>query len=511
MKSGKNFYKKMNLILRSFFKSVRKEIPMKASLKKLLFISLFGLLISFNACSGGGDGGGGSATPPATEFGGTTPPPSSPPPPSGPGPLSPPMGPPGSDLTGDEGLSALPGATGGTSPVVAIDPTTGNPVVAWIENDAPGSSVSKVYCWSWNGREWIHLGNGIRAGIGSIEPNSLSLALTSTGQPVLAWSEDDGSNPGGPMSNIYVRRWDTGTSSWQNYGTDFLSAYPTQATTPGGMPTFVTPTSHPSLALYPSDYPIVAWEELTVDGQKVFVKQWTGTAWEDSDSAPLTDPPFLTITLGPSLVVRGSGNPVLTYAGLDGIRVYSLVARHWTSYAGIPLKALGTESEHARFPSVKVDSSNNPILVWWESSIRDSMGIRSPENIYARKWNSGTWNNIGPDSGKVSNIMQIFDTILGVRTEVGDAFMFQNNLVLDNDQNPIVSWGQNSDGTHIRHWNGREWQNLTGTPIPPRASYSSLGIGYPSMAFDGGNNAVVVVWSELRGPAPVIYVRRIPL
>lgn len=474
---------------------------MKASLKKLLFISLFGLLISFNACSGGGDGGGGSATPPATEFGGTTPP-SSPPPPSGPGPLSPP---PDSD-----GLSAIPGYTQGTSPVVALN-SSGNAIVAWFENDAPGSGVAKVHCWRQSGTTWQHLGEGIRGASGIMEENSLNLAVGSDGNPVLAWVEQAGTGAS-TTSNVYIRRWDG--SAWQPYGTPgFLSAV-AETSQP-------TPVVHVSMELNPTtNNPVVAWRELYESSPGlyadygVFASRWDGSAWQSMGAAPFEGIGFLLgINEGPNLAMQSTGNAVLTYpvfgsGGTGGIRVFAWDGMTWAPYMTSGpgyLRALGSDSRYAN-PATALDAANNPFVIWWEAPAfpSDPTAPIPPFNIYARQWDGSSFVPVGAESGKVTNIT------------TSGTMRYSSTPIVDNTGRPLVVWGQ-ADGIHIRRWNPSAtpaaWQDISGTPLHVGAvsGTSFLEASNPAVAYDSAHNTITVVWSEFNGTARVIYVRRISL
>ncbi len=475
---------------------------MKASLKKLLFLSVFTFLISLTACGGSGGGGAGSPTP--TPSPGATPPGSgtTPPSPAGPSSMVPP---PDSD-----GLSAVPGLTQSTSPVVAVD-GSGNAVVAWIENDAPGSGVSKVYCWRQNGTTWQHLGDGIRGGNGLIEPQSLNLVLKSDGNPVLAWVEEEAGSVN--AANVYVRHWNG--SSWQQYGTPFLSAVPNP--TVGGTP-LETHAAHVSLKLEPSGNPVVAWREIydnpampgVYGSYGIFVYRWSGTAWGPMGTNPIEDVNIPGIYEGPTLAMQSTGNPVLVYVAPDpdpgaGIRVRYWDGASWPTYSSGNLNALGAPMDGLhKFedPTVILDSDNKPWVGWWEQI--SGGATPSPRNLYTRHWTGSTWESFGANSGRVSSI-----------TASGDAWPYHTVPILDRSGNLVIAYGQ-SDGVHIRRWNPTAtppaWQDVASTPLAIRASaFATLSMATPSIAYDPAHNAVVIAWSELNATAQHIYVRRVSL
>jgi hypothetical protein len=111
--------------------------------------------------------------------------------------------------------SALSTASSAYTPSLALD-SSGNPVVAWHESDG---SVVNIYVQRFDGTNWVPVGTGGLSGSSAASSNALnpSLALDSSGNPVVAWHEYDGSN-----SNIYVRRF-AGTY-WANVGSGVLGA-----------------------------------------------------------------------------------------------------------------------------------------------------------------------------------------------------------------------------------------------------------------------------------------------
>ncbi len=103
-----------------------------------------------------------------------------------------------------DAFSGRPGKTQGTNPVLAID-ANDNPVVAWLEPQqivVDGKKIYEVFLTRWNGSGWQAPIGPISANPGTTSASSLQLVLDSSGTPILAWSEEDGS--GG--SRIYVYR-----------------------------------------------------------------------------------------------------------------------------------------------------------------------------------------------------------------------------------------------------------------------------------------------------------------
>ncbi len=135
-------------------------------------------------------------------------------------------------------LSANPGSTDGSFPSLRLD-GNGSPILAWQESDG---TADNIYVWRWTGGMWESLGTGLSAHGGATHARNPSLALTPTGEPVVAWSESDGTT-----ESIHVRHWKNG--SWQTVGGVLrVNGVNERASTP-------------SLQVDSAGVPVVAWEE----------------------------------------------------------------------------------------------------------------------------------------------------------------------------------------------------------------------------------------------------------
>jgi hypothetical protein len=131
-------------------------------------------------------------------------------------------------------------------PTVAID-STNSPVVAWEEVNA---DKVKVYVKRWNGSSWVTLGGAVNDTGTDANTGSLSIAIDSANNPVVAFGVRPGSvSPSNP--DIFVKRW-TG-SSWVKIG--------------GVVDRFVENSAgFPSLVLTSQNKPVVAWHEQKISG-----------------------------------------------------------------------------------------------------------------------------------------------------------------------------------------------------------------------------------------------------
>ena len=141
----------------------------------------------------------------------------------------------------------------------------------------------------------------------SADISSRSLVLDSSGKPVVAWTESDGTS-----YNIYVKRWD-GTA-WQQVGATFLDANPDQN------------AREPAIALDSSGKPVVAWTETDGTSNNIYVKRWDGTAWQQV-GATFLDANTNQNAFSPSMALDSSGKPVVAWRESDGTSTNVYVKR----------------------------------------------------------------------------------------------------------------------------------------------------------------------------------------
>jgi Bacterial Ig domain len=262
--------------------------------------------------------------------------------------------------------------------------SNGNPVVVSAEVVAEPYN-SNIYVMRWDGTAWVRVGTEALNIDLQRSPSGVSLALDSSGNPVVAWSE--WSESGGTSSDhVYVKRWN-GTA-WVLVGNDFLDSNNNQF------------AGSPSLALDPSGNPMVAWYEAdgSTTSNKIYVKRWDGTAWvpvgtgfkDETTNRPAYDP---------SLVLDSGGNPVVAWRETF-VSSSNVFVNRWNGTAWIPVgkSSLKANTKGGAYDfSLALDSDGNPVLAWLE------FGSITKNHLYVSRWNGSTWNSVGDssvDSGK---------------------------------------------------------------------------------------------------------------
>jgi hypothetical protein len=245
------------------------------------------------------------------------------------------------------------GAINGTTildaygPAVAIDGTTGQPVVAWYEGAA-------VWVKRWNGSsQWVTLGNGTTIGTNQTVTNDhVSLAMDGA-TPLVAWQ--DGPHPASgaapPGFQVHVTTSAGGTAPWMAQG--------------GAIFVNSADTYHPSLAL-DGHTPVLAFYEYEacptcprlVQVMR-YVNGWTQVGNRELNRAAGQ------LASEPQLRVTGSGRYAVTWQESpvkNTVHVSSWNGTSWIPLESSMLRASGS----AVTPALTVDGAGVPVVAWSE-------------------------------------------------------------------------------------------------------------------------------------------------
>jgi hypothetical protein len=317
-------------------------------------------------------------------------------------------------------LSANSGSTGAVRPSLALD-GDGNPTVAWDESDGTNRNI---YVQRWTGSGWSPVGPGVlSANTGDTDAFHASLALTGSGDPVVAWHEEESG-----IENVYVHRW-TGTG-WVPVGPGLLSAN-------GG----ATAAQEPSLALDPAGNPVVAWHEYDGETINIHVQRWNGSSWSGvggllSANLIAEPEPDNTHAFEASLALDEAGEPMVAWREFDG-SAYNIYVRRWNgsnwSSVGLGRLSASDSPTSAIRPSLAL-YDGDPVVAWEESG-------ESTTDVHVRRWNGDDWTEVG------SGMLSALDGATAARGP---------SLALAASGEAVVAWQEGdgiADGVFVRREN----------------------------------------------------------
>jgi hypothetical protein len=300
--------------------------------------------------------------------------------------------------------------------VIALD-NAGNPTVAWaedVDNTPRNYAKLQIYVKRWVGGEWQIIG-GAGLGVNSaLSASNPSMALDSSGRPTVSWIEYD-VEPFDRTGNAYVKRWNGAT--WELLGNAPLNGVP------GNTP------SDTSVSLDASGNPVVAISETGADGTRLFVKRWTGTAWQTLGNSPLNV--NMNNTVGDaSLALDANGRPTVAFVEHRS-QIFRIYVKRWTGTAwqllGNGYVKINEKDINAFSPSLALDSSGSPVLAWHEKN-------GNLFDVYAARWVGSAWEQLSDAPVNVSSPSEADSPA----------------VALDLIGNPTVAWvGPNNDGINI--------------------------------------------------------------
>jgi hypothetical protein len=377
---------------------------------------------------------------------------------------------------GGSGSGGGVSATGGSSThsSVAID-SQGRPWIAWEEL----GSQQAIFLRTWNGSAWVEVGGSATgAGLSLVGGGNTgpSLALDSSGHPVVAWTHNLG---------IHVRRWDG--SAWAPYG-DSATDYG-----------IVTGPScfQVKLALDHSDQPVVSWmfapptTNLPLPSQ-IYLKRWNGTLWEElggsASGGGISN--ALYNAESPDLALDSAGNPIVTWLNSDVPGTNRILLKRWsgTAWEGIGGSDSGNgihgPGSWGDNPSIALDSAGRPMVAFNEYALSGG-GLGE---IYLRRWDGMAWSGLGGS-----------DTMGGISAANGQGARYPS-LKMGPSDHPIVAWQNGplfvTDEVYLRQWDGTAWVGLSGSETGGGVSQTpTVSSGFVSLALTPTGDPGVT-WTE---------------
>ncbi|MFE8600264.1 Ig-like domain-containing protein [Archangium violaceum] len=335
-----------------------------------------------------------------------------------------------------------------------------------ITDSAGNALVVPSTPWSFQLPHWYSFGGPLHAVGGNTLLKDTAMALDGQDNPVVAWSEEVTT---GGRTSIFIYRWD---------GNAFTPIGSALNGTPSGS------AYKPALVLDGNGNPIVAWQESDGFNENIYIKRWTGTAWQfvgpgslsavnDTSSSPVATP-----ARNPSLAIRGNN----IYVAWDEMNAEGFSSIHvWKSVNGGPLTSAGAYDGlvHAvhRFtsatkPSLVLDSNGQPLVAFQEQTLENT----SPTNIYVMR--------LQPDDSWAYAVPPFYgdDTngyvYGGLSVSSGATPARDCSLAIDAQDNLYLAWSEvsHTDGPNdiqvFRSSGPQSWERI-GSPLNAYGGYTN--------------------------------------
>jgi hypothetical protein len=281
---------------------------------------------------------------------------------------------------------------------------------------------------------------------------------------------------------------------WEEVGTGSASGG-------GGISANDSYSDWPSLAVAPDGTPYVSWRDTASGADEIYVRRWNGAGWE-AVGAPIgaciaSGNPY-TLYRSTSLVVAPDGTPHIAWhdCSSGGFEIY---VRRWNGAtweevgAGSASGGGISDSASASWgPSLAIDLDGTPYVTWYDYSGGDA-------EIYVRRWNGSIWEEVGTGSatgGGISN---------------NDGSSEYPSLAIAPDGMPTVAWSDGSSGNYeiyVRHWNGFTWEEMGAGSASGGGISNNSGVSdWVSLALAPDGTAYLT-WRDDSSGNYEIYVRR---
>jgi hypothetical protein len=346
------------------------------------------------------------------------------------------------------GVQSLPTTTSDIEPQATIWQQVGdfpssshNFAVARDSQDniyiASTGANNSLHVHTFDGTQWIQLGEAIGLVQVQQQPQPFSLAVGNDNKPVVAWMQN--------YDEMYVARWN-GTA-WEKVGDNILIR---------------DYGSNPSIVIDRNNHPIVAWTEMG----DIYVKRWDGETWVQLSGA--LDIVARNETRHPAIAVGRDGKPFVAWFESNALYVKSWTGSKWILLGGSVTTVL---SDWTSRPSIAIDREGKPIITWQDWS--------GDENVYVKRWDGTTWVQMGEHLD--IDLSNYVNTV---------------SLTIGSNGKPVMSWHEygpspyspNDSNIYVKRWDGISWVRL-GLPVNGSA-FSGLDIATTVLR----NNAPVVVW-----------------
>jgi len=338
-----------------------------------------------------------------------------------------------------------------------------------------------------SGSGWQPLTPGSASGGGISNNGGASQGVTMAVGPnnhlYVAWSDTSAGD-----AEIYLRRWD-GTS-WSDLG---------GSASGGGISNNGGASLWPSLAVAPDGNPWVAWHDETPGAAEIYIKRWTGTAWEPVGSGSASGGGISNNSGASAFVdlqIASNGHAFTVWAD-DSAGNDEIYLRQWNGSAWVALAnsasggGISNSGNRSGRPALALNAGL-PAVAWAEGG---SVG-----DIYLRRFSGSAWVELGTNSASGG----------GVSHTAGSSQYA--TLAYTAAGKPYVAWYDETSGQreiYVATLEGSQWIAAgTGAASGGGISNTSGASKEPSLAVAGSGNPFVA-WQETPASDNEIYIRRL--
>jgi hypothetical protein len=362
----------------------------------------------------------------------------------------------------------------------------GRPVLAWHDR-----ALKDVLVSGWNGATWDRLGTGAASPGGNDELLSCYPSLAALdGAPVLAWVQESSVL----TFVLYVKRWDG--AAWAELGVGSASGGGVNQTT--GWPLY------PALAVLAGGRLVLAWQENSAADDEIFVRQWTGSTWEEMSTGGGA---VGGISRSPGRATRpavatGAGGEVVVAWVDDASGAREIYLRAWSGSAwtelGTSASGGGISASHGGIsgqepPALAIAPDGRLFVAWADTTSGNA-------EIHVRCWDGSAWLQLGPGSAT------------GGGVSATAAPSTRPVLAITAAGTPLLAWQEHSGGPAqimVRAWNDTAWADAGGAGVGGGISQTPGTSQRPALALDATAQRAYVAWdSNVGGTNTEIFIRQ---
>ncbi|HPF49907.1 MAG TPA: hypothetical protein PLP35_09465, partial [Caldisericia bacterium] len=336
------------------------------------------------------------------------------------------------------------------------------PHIVWSDNFTGNNDIFYV---RWSGNDWVcangdlydPLTGNANVSINSGNSRNVSMCLDNLGNPHIAWRDDTPGN-----DEIFYVKWDG-----MNWVCADESLY-NPATNNANISQNTGWSGEMCLVVDKLNNPHISWYDFSYGGQsEIIYMHWDGVNWvtaTDNIYDPVSGNANISNTSSysyvPSLCLDNNDNPCISWQDYSFGGLYEILFLRWDDVSNKWVCANGNDytgsnavisanSGNSEYPSLAIDSLNNPHISWTDHSYNGNWEV-----LYV-EWDGSNWITINGSnySGLNANISN---------NNGNSEYPY---LVLDSLDYPHLAWQDDSYQnyeTMYALWDGGAWRTSSG-------------------------------------------------